>query len=368
MSFLGLQAMSESSSNEPAQATSRADTATSRADIVELHHFDHWPAKWMWPMVFAMVALGAAAAEASEGYWPLLLLIWPALSALLFVFVIAFHDASHGRLHPVHFMNEMYGHLVGTITLTPLNVYRYAHARHHAQLARAGDPELWPFNVPNISRPLRVLAAMAEIFLGLIYTPLLFLRSVLVGKLTPRERRLIVTGYVASALVWTVILAVTYDFNLWRILITAMLVPMALSAMLQTLNKYEQHLGLHGQSVLGLTRTVVDEHPATELVSAAMLYNDYHGTHHRYAKIPYYRLPTATPYTLAGAREHAPVFPSVISASIDMLRCLADPKVGPQWLTEPASNEPQSHADRNGSPRDPSAPVPQPVFTGAYND
>ena len=131
---------------------------------------------------------------------------------------------------------------------------------------------------------------------------------------------------------------------------------MAISGMMQTLNKFEQHLGLHGQTVLGLTRTVVDQHPAGEVVSAAMLYNDYHGTHHRYAKIPYYQLPHATPYTLSGASEQCPVFPSVVSATIDMLRCLTDPKVGPQWLTQ---SEPVSRTTSRGTPT-------QPVFTGEY--
>ena len=287
---------------------------------------------------------------------------------ILFVFVLAFHDASHGRLHPVHRMNEFYGHILGTVIFTPLAVYRFAHARHHAQLARPGDPELWPFNSPNVSRPLRILAALGEIFLGLIYSPLLFLRAVLVGKPTPHERRLIIRGYIGCIVTWAAILTIFYQFDLWRLFITAMLVPMAISAMMQTLNKYEQHLGLHGQSVLGLTRTVVDQTPATELVSAAMLYNDYHGTHHRYAKIPYYQLPHATPFALSGAREHTPVFPSVVSASLDMLRCLANPKVGPQWLAQLASNEQQSHGDHNGSPREQAAPIPQPVFTGAYTD
>src|SRR5207244_917806 len=128
--------------------------ATTRADIAQLHEFVHWPGRWMWPMIFATPLLGAAAAEASESYWWLLALIWPALSGLRFVFVLAFHDASHGRQHPVPWVNELYGHIVGTITFIPLSVYRYAHARHHAQLARPGDPELWPFNSPHVSRPL----------------------------------------------------------------------------------------------------------------------------------------------------------------------------------------------------------------------
>jgi hypothetical protein len=40
--------------------TSGPAYATTRADIARLHDFEHWPARWMWPMVFATVALAAA--------------------------------------------------------------------------------------------------------------------------------------------------------------------------------------------------------------------------------------------------------------------------------------------------------------------
>jgi fatty acid desaturase len=343
------------------QPSTRSRTpATTRADVAQLHEFKHWPARWIWPLFGGMLALQLAAVNLPTAYWPLLLVIWPALGAILFVFVLAFHDASHGRFHPVTFMNEGFGHVVGTFGFTPLNVYRYAHARHHAHLAREGDPELWPFNSPRVSRPLRVAAAFAEIVFGFVYTPMLFLRSVLVGPLTPRERTLIVRGYVACVLFWTATIFTAYWFNLWRPLMVVVFVPMAISGMMQTLNKFEQHLGLHGHTVLGLTRTVVDGHRYSEIISAAMLYNDYHGTHHRYAKIPYYHLPNATPYTLAGACEPCPVYPSIISASMDMLWCLLDPKVGPQWverLEDTATEKP---------PVATNAPVAAPVFTGDY--
>jgi fatty acid desaturase len=334
--------------------------ATTRADIAALHEFEHWPARWMWPMTIAFVLLQALAARESQLCWPMLLLIWPALSGLMFVFVLSFHDASHGRLYPMNWLNELHGHIVGTFSFVPLAVYRYAHARHHAQLGRQGDPELWPFNAPNVPRPVRVVAAAAEILLGVIYTPLLFLRSVLVGELTPRERRLIAQGYLLCIAMWAPILFFVYEFDRWKIFLCATCVPMAISGMMQTLNKFEQHLGLHGQSVLCLTGTVVDEHWVTELVSAAMLFNDYHGTHHRYAKIPYYRLPHATPYSLSNASEQCPVFPSVVSATLDMFRCLADPKVGPQWLAQP------EQGGRTTSRAPSTQPATQPVFTGEY--
>jgi fatty acid desaturase len=334
--------------------------ATTRADIAKLHKFEHWPARWMWPMFIATVALGAAASVALELCWPLLLVILPLQSALMFVFVLSFHDASHGRLHPIHRVNEAIGHALGTAMLTPLNVYRFAHARHHAQLGRPGDPELWPFNSPNVSRPLRILAAFCEIAFGFIYTPLLFLRSVFIGNLTHQEKQMVMRGYIACICVWTVVMAVVIDFHLWNKFLILIVTPMAISGAMQTLNKFEQHLGLHGETVLGLTRTVVDRHKFSEMISAAMLYNDYHGTHHRYAKIPYYHLPQATPYALSGAREHCPVFPSIVSASVDMLHSLIDPKVGPQWNAE------KDGAGFKVGASSAVAPIAQPMFTGSY--
>lgn len=337
----------------------RRPPATTRAEVVELHEFTHWPARWIWPLFLGMLALQATAVLLPARDWPALLVLWPIVGAMMFVFTLSFHDASHGRMHPVGWANDMFGHMVGTFGWTPLNVYRYAHARHHAQLAREGDPELWPFNSPGVPRVLRVAAAVAEICFGFIYTPLLFLRSVLVGKLTPQERRLVIRGYLGCLLFWGAVLAVTYEFGLWRALLVGTIVPMWFSGILQTLNKYEQHLGLHGQTVLGLTRTVVDQSKSAEIISAAMLYNDYHGTHHRYAKIPYYHLPDATPYTLAGAREPVPVFPSIVSAFVDMLRCLWNPKAGPQW----AERENCAEVGDSGIV---SLPIEQPVFTGSY--
>jgi fatty acid desaturase len=315
----------------------------------------------MWPLIIASLALSGAAGVAAENYWPLLFIIWPMLSSIDFILVLAFHDASHGRIHPVHWMNEAYGHLMGTIMLTPLNVYRHAHAGHHAQLARPGDPELWPFNLPSVPRPIRILAAFTEIAFGAIYTPLLFLRSVLVGRLKSQERRLVIRGYLACICFWVVTIAVVDYFDLWLQLVVGLIVPMFLAGMMQTLNKFEQHLGLHGQTVLGLTRTVVDHNQFGELLSAAMLYNDYHGTHHRYAKIPYYHLPRATPYTLAGASEYCPVFPSLASATLDMVYCLADPKVGPQWNAQK-----QTEGEYLNAPGASATPPIQPEFTGEY--
>jgi fatty acid desaturase len=250
----------------------------------------------------------------------------------MFDFVLAFHDASHGRLHPVPWLNELLGHLLGSLALVPLSVYRYAHARHHSYLGTKRDPELWPFNSPEISRAARVSAGILEIVLGAVYSPLLFLRAVVIGKLSPAERREILLGYLTLGLVWGLNLSLIHLLGMWDLFLAVVFIPMLLSGMLQTLNKFVQHLGLHGKTVLGLTRTVLDTHWSSKMISKYMLYNDYHGTHHRYAKIPYYHLPPATPYTLLMSNEPCPVFSNIFSALWNMLPCLANPKTGPQWL------------------------------------
>jgi fatty acid desaturase len=313
-------------------ADERAAAATTRADIVRLHDFEHWPASRLWPMLVLSLVLGIVTSLLPLAYWPLLFVLWPAMGTVIFVFLLAFHDASHERLHPVRWMNEAYGHIVGSLMFIPLNVFRYTHARHHASLGAPNDPELWPFNLLEIPRSIRVMAAFGELVFGFLYTPLLFFRSVAVGQLSSRERARIVRGYVACLVTWAAIFSFVYYFDLWRLFLITAVVPMMISGQLQSLTKFTQHLGLHGHTVLGLTRTIVDRRLAAELISSAMFYGDYHGTHHRYAKIPYYNLPPATPFALRNAKEECPVFHNRTSALVDMLPCLADPKVGPQWI------------------------------------
>src|ERR1043165_1363161 len=191
------------------------EVATSRAEIARLHEFEHWPMVWMRPMFLATLALCVGAGVAYSHCWPLLLILLPAQSVFVFVFILSFHDASHGRIHPSHRVNEALGHVMGTVIFVPLSVYRYAHARHHAQLGRPGDPELWPFNTPGVPRLWRVLAAWVEIIFGFLYTPVLFMRSVWIGPLTTKERQLVVRGYVACVCFWGALLSAVAVFGKW---------------------------------------------------------------------------------------------------------------------------------------------------------
>ncbi|MFM2159360.1 MAG: hypothetical protein RLZZ124_1834, partial [Cyanobacteriota bacterium] len=46
------------------------------------------------------------------------------------------HESAHGMLSRSRALNEAQGILIGTLALTPLSVYRFVHARHHACLGR----------------------------------------------------------------------------------------------------------------------------------------------------------------------------------------------------------------------------------------
>lgn len=308
--------------------------ATSREDIARLHTFERWPGHIMWPIMAALIVVSLTAIYAwNTSNYLLLISCWPLIGYLMFEFSLVFHDASHGRLHPVPWLNELVGHTLGSMGLVPLSVFRYAHSRHHTDLGTERDPELWPYTAPGISRAVRVAAGILEIGFGVIYLPLLFLRAVVISRLSPQERRGILRGYLMLGLTWGLNIAVIHRFGFWELFLVVAVVPMILNGMLNTLNKFTQHLGLHGRTVLGLTRTVVGRHWSMKMISKSLMYNDYHGTHHRYAKMPYYHLPPATPYTISTSREPCPVFSNVLSALFDMLPCLANPKVGPQWVS-----------------------------------
>lgn len=266
------------------------------------------------------------------GYWPPTVLCWLLGSHVGHMKLAMFHEASHGTLHRTWWRNDMQGIFVGSVNLIPLSVYRMAHWQHHAYLATERDPELWPFTVAGTPRWLRVLAAFAEILLGFIYTPLLYLRAALMAPSIPRPvLRRIWIEYGFAALTWGTILTLVAVNGWWEGLAVGYLVQMVITGAMQTINKFTEHLGLLGDSPLTSTRTVVDEHQPGRALSLSMLNIDYHGTHHCYAKVPYFYLPEATPHIYTGEEPAEPIYATYGSAMWDMIKCLGDPKIGRQW-------------------------------------
>jgi fatty acid desaturase len=286
-------------------------------------------------LFFGLLAITLLAWE--NGCWPVVFIGWLLQAHVGHINLLAFHEASHYTLHPNRRINELQGILLGSVILTPLSAYRWVHNQHHIYLGTPRDAELWPFVDPQASRSRRLLTVAAELLLGFFYTPIIFLRGVLVAQRMPRvtARRLIKEYNLCIAL-WTAVLSAAIYFGVMKEFIVGYLIPAMLAGNLQSLRKFTEHLGLLGHDVPSTTRTVIDSSLPGRLLSASMLHIDLHGPHHLHAKIPHHRLPEATPI----AYEHqlcdpisSNVFPSYISAFRAMLWTLPDPRVGAQWLT-----------------------------------
>jgi fatty acid desaturase len=277
--------------------------------------------------------MAAAVLTWNAGLWPLTIVCWAICAHVGHSKLIAFHEASHGTLNPRWLVNEFQGIMLGTTILVPLSSYRLVHGRHHAYLGTESDLELWPFVNPKVPRWQRILAAVGELVFGFFYTPIVFLHGVLVAKKIPKPQvRRLIWEYANCVVVWAVVLYVINRNGWWEPFFVGYGVQALIAGNLQSIRKFTEHVGLMGDSILTTTRTVVDKSHYGEAMSRSMLRIDYHGTHHRYAKVPYYHLPAATPYVYDGKVECVPIFPTYLSAMWDMARSLGNPRVGAQWL------------------------------------
>lgn len=253
--------------------------------------------------------------------------------------LLAFHEAAHRNVAPSKWVNDGFGLFVGTFGFMSLTLYRSVHRMHHARLGAPDDDELWPFNRPDSSRALRVTAAFLELTLGILFTPLLFLRAFLrPGSVVKDQatRRRVWAELAVIAVAWTTILSVTAVNGLWVNFLMGNLLPAIMAGNVQSWRKYVEHVGLTARDQAGGTRSIDAPGPVGRLLSDLMLHEPYHGVHHRYAALPHSHLP-AHREVLPVADPDQPgqplLFPSYLAATADMLKCLANPKVGGQWLT-----------------------------------
>jgi fatty acid desaturase len=327
-------------------ATRRRNMARAdRERLIELHE-PRWSATGIW-LVFAVsffVIEGLLFWSVTAGAWwvaaPLILV----LAHLMHAHLIAFHEAAHGSLCPLPWLNDALGMFIGIHSFMGFSLYRELHHTHHAYLATERDEELWPFVIPSQQRWFRCLAAASELFLGLIYTPMLFLRA-LIRQGTVIEnrnrRRRIWAELGLIALVWAVVLAVVVYWSAWKYLVVMYVIPAGLAGFMQSLRKYIEHVGLIGDTVLSSTRSVVSPGFLGQFLSFTLFHEPYHGVHHKYARLPHAVLPGFTADLEPGPPPELGPFPTYSHALLDTLPTLLDPKVGSQWLRQ----RPEERAD-----------------------
>ncbi len=265
-------------------------------------------------------------------WWSGLPVVFLAIAWMDHAALTRLHEAAHSTLTRSRVLNECMGIVIGTVSLTPLSVYRYVHHQHHAYLAGPKDPEFWPYSLPGTSRALRLFYAAAELGFGWVVTPGLYsFRTACAWRtIPPVRRRRLVVEWALLVVVWVGVLVVVDVNGWWGWFLVGHVIPAWIAGTLQTIRKFTEHLGRAGDTILAMTRTVVYRGRVGRGASKTQLHVEHHATHHRWARLPWQTLPEATPIVYEHGDE-GPVFPNHFAAVRDMLPHLLDPKVGPQW-------------------------------------
>lgn len=306
-------------------------------DLIKRWHRQDGGHGFVHPLFSLLLVVGmwASIATWNAGLWPLTIVCWLLTAHIGHSKLIAFHEASHGTLNPKWRVNELQGIIFGTTIFVPLSVYRFVHGQHHAYIGTPNDLELWPFVNTDVPRWKRILAAIGELVFGFFYTPIVFFHGVITARrIPPAQVRRIVQEYVLCFVAWGALCVLLTVMGWWKPFFIGYFVQALIAGNLQSIRKFTEHVGLFGDSILTNTRTVVDPSLVGHSLSLSMLHIDYHGTHHRFAKVPYYNLPEATPHVYDGREAAVPIFTSYWSAMWDMARSLGNPRVGKQWLAK----------------------------------
>ncbi len=234
------------------------------------------------------------------------------------------------------FVNGYLGRSAALFSFTSLSLYRAAHHWHHAYIGDTRDEEFWPLNDPAVPRWKRRAAAALELTVGMVWTPLLFLRMFLrrdTAIRNPAVRRAIWAELVAMTLFWSGVTAAAVWFDAVPAFAVGFLIPAFVAGNVQSWRKYVEHVGLTGRRTVVLTRSVRHSTFVGRIVSWLLFQEPLHDVHHLYPKVPQESLPA-----LAAAENPVPaellVFPSYTAAVRDLIRGLGDPKFGKAWTSE----------------------------------
>jgi fatty acid desaturase len=311
--------------------------AAPEADVLAEAHRPRWDGYFKWLVVVTAFALGEAAMAwcvLREPAWllpPLTLL----LGFLMHGQLMALHEAAHRSLVPVRWVNEAIGITIGTLSFTGLTAYRAVHRTHHAHLATERDEELWPFVVPGTPLWVRRGAMVASLLLGIVWMPVLCLRTFLRrGSVmrNPAERRRAWFEYVGMVVFWTAAAVAVARFQGWMLFAALYAVPSVVAGSIHGIRESVEHLGLAGRTTLGSTRSIIPSGPVGRTIAFTWFNIEYHGAHHLYGGIPHGKLPDVIGLlALAGAGD-VPPYQNYRSAVRDMLRSVNDPRIGRQWL------------------------------------
>jgi putative ABC transport system ATP-binding protein len=144
-------------------------------------------------------------------------------------------------------------------------------------------------------------------------------------------RRRVWVELVLLVVIWALILWAVATFGLWKYFIWMYLAPAFLAANLQSWRKYIEHVGMTGDTVNGSTRSIVSKSWMGRVVAFTLLHEPFHGVHHQQAGLPHSVLPRHVEKLQPKKPGERAPYPGYRYAFVELMRCLADPRVGPQW-------------------------------------
>ena len=301
-------------------------------------HEPHWVLRGAFQLLVIGLVITevALAATVQRGWIWLAVLLVLVASHLMHGSLIGLHEAAHGLLRKSRRFNEFDGVVIGTLGLMSFSLYRVVHQTHHAHLTTERDYEFWPLSKTTTPRWIRRLAAFFELNFGMFYTPFVFFRAFLCSPSpvrSKRVRRRIWMELALTAVTWSCVLWAIAAFDLWKYFIWMYLAPAFLAANLQSWRKYIEHVGMTGTTVNGSTRSIVAKSWLGRLVAFTLLHEPFHGVHHQRAGLPHSELPQHVASLEPKKPDERMPYPSYRYALLDLMRSLADPRVGPQWRT-----------------------------------
>ena len=281
-----------------------------------------------WPIFGA----GAIAAW-HDGLWPVTAVLVFGASICANSTILTMHEAVHMLLSPNQKLNNLAGIVSGTVTLTPMNLFRVVHNSHHGMIGTENDMEFWPYVNKSSKRWHRVLAAFTELTISPLYYFFMFARALLKGTMSQRARRRCWRDVAILLVALAAALYIVASNNWWPEFLIAYLIPVLLAADMQSWRRLTEHVGLYGDNELSLTRSIIPTNRIERLYCLIMLNENYHAPHHKKASIKWPDLPEAT----MAIRESRPdlrslFFSSYVQAIPCMLKELHDPRIGKQWL------------------------------------
>ena len=220
---------------------------------------------------------------------PFVVLFWTLFEAYaLFFWTSCFHETAHQTLTSFKWFNVALGRILGTAMYVPYTVYRESHIRHHANLNKPNDWELWPYADPTSPLWFRRIFVWFDLLLGVYGSPIVYGRIYFHRDSpikSPAIRRRIRNEYFAIVIFWVFAFSVITYSGAWWGFFKIWWIPTAIAGICQTVRKLTEHLGMSSYDPMLGTRTVLGTNWMTRLGTFINFDLFIHGPHHRHPRV-----------------------------------------------------------------------------------